>query len=104
MMRKERVRKQRLIVLTHYSNSINGVPQCACCGEFTYDLLTIDHTLDKEHYNHDKRCLGSDLVNWIIKNDFPPNFQILCMNCNWGKYKFGICPHKKIMQKEKLLV
>ena len=28
---------------------------------------------------------GMDLVNWLIRNDFPEGFQILCHNCNTAK-------------------
>jgi len=99
MLTKQRERKKRRIVLIHYSLDNNDIPVCACCGEFTYELLTIDHILPKDQYPDDARCAGSDLVHWIIKNDFPPIFQILCYNCNIGKYKFGSCPHKWIDQK-----
>lgn len=27
------------------------------------------------------------------KNKYPEGFQILCMNCNWGKGIYGECPH-----------
>jgi hypothetical protein len=30
----------------------------------------------------------------LVKNNFPNDFQTLCMNCNWGKRYYGICPHK----------
>ena len=26
-----------------------------------------------------------DLVNWLVRNDFPEGFQILCHNCNTAK-------------------
>ena len=29
---------------------------------------------------------------WLIKNDFPPGYQVLCFNCNYAKTAFGKCP------------
>lgn len=29
------------------------------------------------------------------KNHYPPEFQVLCINCQFGKkYNNGICPHQ----------
>ena len=29
----------------------------------------------------------------IYTNNYPKGFQVLCRNCNWGKYSRGTCPH-----------
>lgn len=34
-----------------------------------------------------------EIYKWIIANDFPDDFQILCFNCNMGKHFLGQCPH-----------
>ena len=39
---------------------------------------------------------GYALHLWLKKNNFPDGFRVLCMNCNWAKSAFGICPHKKL--------
>lgn len=69
--------------------------QCECCGENMERFLTIDHVNNdgKEH-----RKTYSNLYRWLIKNGFPRDgFQVLCMNCNWGKQmNGGVCPHKQI--------
>jgi hypothetical protein len=31
---------------------------------------------------------------WLITNNFPDDFQILCHNCNYAK-SHGGCPHKR---------
>jgi hypothetical protein len=37
-----------------------------------------------------------DVLRYIIKNNYPDDFQILCANCNWGKQlNGGVCPHQK---------
>ena len=41
---------------------------------------------------------ATNLMHWIIVNNFPKGFQVLCTNCNFAK---GIvrnnnkCPHEK---------
>jgi hypothetical protein len=33
----------------------------------------------------------------IIRNGYPPDFEILCFNCNCGKaVNGGICPHEAL--------
>jgi len=40
---------------------------------------------------------GNTLNIWIIENDFPKGFQILCHSCNFakGSSKDNKCPHQK---------
>jgi len=40
---------------------------------------------------------GIPLHNWIIENNFPKGFQILCQNCNFAKGMIrnkNKCPHE----------
>lgn len=88
-------RRKRLQVLTHYSG---GEPECACCGERQPAFLTIDH-VNNDGNLHRKIvgvASGMKLFGYLIKNGFPPSFQVLCWNCNCGKayYGKGVCPHK----------
>jgi hypothetical protein len=76
--------------------------KCNCCGETIKQFLTLDH-INNDGANHRKLMKhesdgsGKQLYCWIIKNNFPPIFQVLCYNCNIGKYlNGGICPHKSI--------
>lgn len=86
----ERWRTMRLMVMEAYGGAI-----CACCGETTYQFLTIDH-IDEDGAAH-RKAIGQHLYRWLIANDYPPGFQVLCMNCNWGKHQNGgICPHKDL--------
>lgn len=84
----------RLSVLNHYSN---GKLKCACCGENTYDFLTVDH-VNNNGTKERKESGGGGHHNYrrIIKLNFPEGYQILCFNCNCGraKTKDKICPHK----------
>ena len=71
--------------------------KCNCCGESNLVFLEIDHM------NNDamRRVLkgeprkGPKLYRWLIKNEFPDGFQVLCRNCNWGKWRCGTCPHQR---------
>jgi hypothetical protein len=73
---------------------------CACCGEDNYKFLSIDH-INNNGAEHRRQLKGKTrstkhMCSWLIKNNFPSGFQVLCANCNWGKHaNKGICPHKK---------
>lgn len=73
---------------------------CACCGETMREALTIDH-VDGGGSAH-RRVIGRSygtgqgFLRYLRRNDFPPGFQILCMNCQFGKkHNGGVCPHKQ---------
>ena len=99
---------RRLKVLKHYSKilSNSNIPCCNCCGEnFHIDFLAIDHIAGRNEMDFEpelikldySRKLGSGtLTKWILDNNFPPFFQILCFNCNQGKFtsKNNTCPHE----------
>lgn len=90
---KEKKLQKKYRVYNHYSNYDI---KCNCCGERRIEFLSIDH-VNNDGYEHRKTVRGSGLVNWIIINNFPLGFQILCLNCNCAKGKDGehICIHKK---------
>ncbi len=71
--------------------------QCACCGEAEEMFLTIDH-INNDGAEHRRstgiKTGGTRFYRWLIKNNFPEGFQVLCWNCQWGKVKNnGVCPH-----------
>lgn len=86
--RKEKYRKQRRIALEHYGGK---TPTCACCGENTYEFLTLDH-IEGGGSKHRKHV--HDVYKWLSKNDYPKGFQVLCFNCNCAKAFSGKCPHE----------
>lgn len=77
-------------VMNHYGE------KCSCCGETEPCFLAIDHIGGDGNSNRKKiGKWGSGFFKWLIKNNFPEGFQILCHNCNMGKHlNGGICPHK----------
>lgn len=71
-----------------------GGPVCSCCGEDIVEFLTIDH-IENDGASHRRKIGQTSLYRWLKKNHFPSGYQVLCMNCNWGKHICGgICPHK----------
>lgn len=83
--------QDKIQVFEHYGN------KCACCGEDESCFLAIDH-IDGGGNEHRKNIgkAGSGFYKWLINNNFPEGFQILCHNCNMGKHlNNGICPHIK---------
>jgi hypothetical protein len=77
-------------VLGHYSSQTF---RCACCGESECDFLVIDHL--GGHGNEQRRQIfgraqgGPEFYHWLVKNGYPPGFQVLCSNCNMSKAKHG---------------
>jgi hypothetical protein len=81
--------RRREKVISHYGK------KCKCCGETEMKFLTIDH-INNDGAEHKRSIGGVDLYNWIIKNNFPDTFQVLCWNCNCAKGKYGVCPHTAV--------
>jgi len=78
----------RRIVLERYGTV------CACCG--TADDLSIDHVDGGGKRHRDElaggRQIASDeLYRWLIANDFPEGFQVLCRSCNASKGEGATC-------------
>ena len=74
-----------------------GGAYCNCCGETNLKFLTLDH-INNDGATHRKimKCIGGiSVYRWAKRNNYPDVFQVLCMNCNFGKsINKGICPHK----------
>jgi hypothetical protein len=83
--------KNRLTCLEHYGGT---PPQCACCAEPTLQFLSIDH-VNGGGSQHRKALFGGggNIYAWLIKQNFPAGFQVLCHNCNLAKGFYGSCPH-----------
>ena len=79
--RLKRFRDRRLLVLNHYSTK--SYPICAKCGEKKSEFLQVDHILGVKKQESVRGA--SNLINYLLKNDYPDGYQILCGNCNWLK-------------------
>lgn len=91
---KENRANRKFSVFAIYSE---GQPRCVCCGETVIEFLSIDHINNnapeqKRQFKTEGRAY-SHLYKWLIDNNFPEGYQVLCMNCNFAKGKYGYCPH-----------
>lgn len=91
---KKRLEK-RTIVINYYSD---GTMCCKCCGEKEIKFLSVDHingggNKHRKELKFSKDGSGGDIYRWLIKNNYPKGFQILCHNCNMAKGFYGTCPH-----------
>jgi hypothetical protein len=81
-----------------------GGPKCACCGETEPLFLCIDH-IDGGGNAHRRAITaageaGGGFYQWLKNKGYPPGFQVLCQNCNVGKWRNGgVCPHQRCEQK-----
>lgn len=91
---KNKYLEVKAIIVKHYSN---GKMCCNCCGENIFEFMTVDHIKGggNKHRKEIKKESGRSFYEWLIKNNFPKGYQILCWNCNWSKFRHGICPHQR---------
>lgn len=84
-------RSIRKKVLDHYGH------RCVCCGETKVEFLCIDHVNGEgnKHRLEINKGSGTPTYYWLIKNNYPVGFQVLCHNCNQAKAAYGYCPHQK---------
>ena len=88
---RKQSRIKRLEVLSYYSK---GKLKCNCCGEMTYEFLSIDHIIGGGG-KHRRLLRGRNFYLWLVKENFPKGYQVLCHNCNQAKGLYGKCPHQK---------
>lgn len=82
------------LVFSHYSD---GKFICACCSEEKREFLVLDHTNGGGN-KHRLEIQGNGgpnaMYRWIVKNNYPSGFRVLCSNCNHSYGAYGYCPHK----------
>lgn len=82
-------RRTKLEALNHY-----GGVKCSCCGEGIIQFLSIDHINGGGNAHRRENKIRS-IYRWLKRNGYPAGFQVLCHNCNHGKFlNGGICPHE----------
>ena len=83
-LRSRRERRQK--VIEHYGG------KCVYCEEDRLEYLEMDHVNNDGKFhrmrNSDKGN-ASEICGWLIKHNFPNNFQILCTKCNLAKSRFS---------------
>lgn len=92
----EERRRLRVKVLKGYGGF------CTCCLERDFRFLTIDHVNNDGHA--DRYVDSAQFYRVILKENFPPRYQILCFNCNCGRAKNGgICPHRDFLPRTEMM-
>jgi hypothetical protein len=92
-------RAQDLIIKKEVMGKYGGF--CQCCGEKELKFLAIDH-INNDGNKHRKligMSGGIAFYRWLKRNKYPPQFQVLCHNCNFAKGRWGRCPHQDILEK-----
>lgn len=99
LARKHR-QKVRLKCLEAYSDKDI---MCRCCGEREISFLAIDHIENNgaESKRKGEPKGGVGFFTFLIRNNFPKGFQVLCHNCNMAKSLYGSCPHNKYGKQKK---
>jgi hypothetical protein len=82
----ERTRRMKQRCIQHYGG------ECACCQENRYEFLSLDHK--NGGGNQHRKTITIKIERWLIKNNFPDGFQVLCHNCNMSIGLYGYCPHQ----------
>lgn len=74
--------RNKLKVFKFYSKK--EIPTCSNCSFDNIKALCIDHINDDGHKERKLNLYnpGSDFYYWIIRNNFPEGYQVLCYNCN----------------------
>ena len=79
--RKHREKRKREI-LEHY-----GGVYCSLCDITDIEVLTLDHVAGGGTKQRRSFKDGHAIYRWIINNNFPSGFRVLCRNCNWKEYR-----------------
>ena len=82
---KRRLRKE---VLT----AMGGA--CRCCGEATQEFLALDHINGGGNREHHLLHSTAGIFLSVKRRGYPPEYQLLCHNCNMAKALYGKCPHQ----------
>lgn len=97
--RKDRIHLYNKKVRQKAVNKYGG--KCVCCGETELYFLTIDHinndgAMERKSYSDKNAGGGTGFFLELIREELRDDLQILCYNCNMGRYiNGGICPHHK---------
>lgn len=85
---KDQRSKEKELVLSHYG------AYCKCCMETRREFLTVDH-INGGGNEHRRSLKGAHINRWLVVNNFPEGFRILCYNCNCARGYCGYCPHER---------
>jgi hypothetical protein len=67
--------------------------KCACCGETCRAFLALDHVNGGGNKQRKEAGPSAHYADALRRN-YPPDYQLLCHNCNIAKSIQGVCPHQ----------
>lgn len=86
---RQRAKSRRRQVIRHYGG------MCDCCSEDRFEFLALDHINGGGEQHRLEVGSGAHMISWIIANNYPPIFRVLCHNCNQAIGYYGRCPHEE---------
>lgn len=79
--------RYKQLVFNHYGSF------CIHCYENDTNVLEMDHINNGGCKHRIKDQYSKNIFEWLVKNDYPEGFQVLCVNCNRIKHKNkGVLP------------
>ena len=63
----------------------------------------MDHIKGRKDVKHRIDYQGKLLYYWLRRNDYPKDFQVLCIMCNLAKHDNDVCPHQLDRIENKIL-
>ena len=87
--RQKQVAELRAQLFAHYGS------KCNCCGLADTRFLSVDHVncgIGNKAPKKDRATIY--FYKMIVAMNFPADYQILCINCNWAKGRYGVCHHQ----------
>lgn len=82
----------RLEVISAYGG------RCSCCGEDKLEFLALDH-VNGGGAKHIKENDSQVHYRDAKKRNYPPDYRVLCHNCNLSIGHYGYCPHQRQQNK-----
>ena len=59
------------------------------------EFLTLDHIGGGGTAHRKEVGTGDKIYRWLRDNNYPKGFRVMCFNCNYAVFRYGICPHEK---------
>jgi hypothetical protein len=91
---KDYRRNRKMETFNHYCG---GDIKCQCCGDKHIEFLSLDHINGggNKHRRESGLLTPTALYGWLKRNNYPKEYRVLCMNCNWSRGLYGYCPHER---------
>lgn len=92
---RERIREaanaKRAALRAQVIEAYGGVCACPGCHVVHAELLTVDHVAGGASHRQNRRSTR-DIYAQIVREGFPPSYQLLCGSCNLAKHHRPACP------------